>query len=41
MEDACILCNAIEIFWKKKITKAKKKEGPLPFETPNGIDTIV
>jgi hypothetical protein len=33
MEDACILCNVIEIFWWKKVTKTKRggPSGPLKF----------
>jgi hypothetical protein len=41
MEDACILCNVIKNFWRKKVTKTKKRRALWPFETPNGIGTIV
>jgi hypothetical protein len=41
MEDAYNLCNVIEIFYKRKITKTEKKKAFWSFQTPNGIGTIV
>jgi hypothetical protein len=41
MEDVCILCNLIEIFLQKKLTKTKKRRAFWPFEIPNGIGTIM
>jgi len=40
MEDACNLCNVIECFCQRKLTKTKKK-GLWFFQALNGIGIIV
>jgi len=40
MENACIFCNVIEIFYEKKKSR-QKDEALWPFQVLNGIGTIV
>jgi hypothetical protein len=40
MEDVCILCNVIEVFLRKKVTKVKMKTF-YPLQDPNGIGTVM
>jgi hypothetical protein len=32
MEDTCILCNVIETFWRRKVTKVEKWGPFVPFK---------